>query len=338
MKNYLKLSFMILIVSIIMFGCSNNENKDENENEVLADNTENEENENIGFEDTNDEEEDPSIKLEPTSLDLNEPLDDLKDFYHSLYFIDSEELGMEDELSLISLYVDYKNDKEFTSQIIGYTAEPKTQISVVTVSGENEFESKLEETDADGKDKAEEVIDGLYHYAGKFIWTEEGNSYSMDGGREVVSTNPENNIKPEDDMLKFYHDRVKMKYDIDEDFEKLKNSLVPDLLPEGYDLISLHVERNYRESLSSYPKFLGYTLEDKNANVVKFSYRTDYDKEPTLQEDDVEEIKIDGVDVQKAENEIMFTLGDGTYSIIYNDLNDETIEEIASSLIKKYQP
>lgn len=91
---------------------SNNENPEGNENNEYEDNTENENDEELSA--SNDQE------FSETSLDLTEPLEDIKEFYNSIYFSDVNIIDQDEGLIGIKVSKSIKEDS-YEASVNAYT-------------------------------------------------------------------------------------------------------------------------------------------------------------------------------------------------------------------------
>lgn len=340
MKKYVRLSFILIISMIFVIGCGKNEQNEEqpvnDEPEVLND--ENNVNEDNG-ENDNDEEVSAADDQEFSEalLDLTGPLEDIKEFYNSIYFSDVDIIDPEE--GLIGIEVTKSIIEDFyQASINAYTIDPQTRMTLVVNSGEDEFEEQANKNNLSGEAMAEEVKEDVYEFAESLIWKEDGNSYRLKGGRNVVSTVEENNIRPEDDRLLFYESLAKTNNELDDIHEFLDKIIIPTTLPSGYELSHVTIEKNTKEIIttSTYPIELAYGLKSDSGDPLYVITYGEYEHTPQLFGEDVEEIDVEGVTIQSKEDDIMFTLGDQTYRINYSDMELDDVLEIAQSMIEQF--
>lgn len=327
---------------IYLVGCGKNENNQEqpvnddievsnnenNENEINEDNTENENDEELPA--SNDQE------FSEASLDLTEPLEDIKEFYNSIYFSDVSIIDQDE--GLIGIKVSKSIQEDFyEASVNAYTIDPQARMTLVVNNGEDKFDEQADRDDLSGIAMAEEVKEEVYEFAESLIWKEEGNSYRLKGGRRVLSTVEENNIAPEEDRLLFYDNMAKTNNELDDVNEFLDKIIIPTTLPSDYELSLVSIEKNTTEiTFSSYPIELVYGLKTNGGEALYFITYGKYEQAPFLVGDGLEEIEVAGVTVQSKEDDIMFTLGDETYRINYSDLALDDVLEIARSMIEQF--
>lgn len=340
LKKYVKLSFILLITTLFVVGCGKNENDQE---EPVNDDPEvlNNENNEIEDQEENENEEEGSAaddqEFSEASLDLRGPLEDIKEFYNSIYFSDVDIIDPEE--GLIGIEVSKSIIEDFyQASINAYTIDPQTRMTLVVNSGEDEFEEQADKNNLSGDAMAEEVKEDVYEFAESLIWKEEGNSYRLKGGRNVISTVEEDNIRPEDDRLLFYESLAKTNNELDDVHDFLDKIIIPTTLPSGYELSLVTVEKNTKEIIttSTYPIELLYGLRSNGGDPLYIITYGEYEQTPQLFGEGVEEIEIEGVTIQSKEDEIMFTLGDQTYRINYGDIAVDDVLEIAKSMIEQF--
>src|SRR5690625_2019098 len=215
------LSFVLIVAMMLIVGCGKNEedqeqpvnddievsNNENNENEINEDNTDNENDEELPA--SNDQE------FSEASLDLTEPLEDIKEFYNSIYFSDVNIIDQDEGLIGIKVSKSIKEDS-YEASVNAYTIDPQARMTLVVTNSEDEFEAQANKSDLSGIAMAEEVKEEVYEFAESLIWKEEGNSYRLKGGRRVLSTVEENNIAPEEDRLLFYENMAKTNNELDD--------------------------------------------------------------------------------------------------------------------------
>ncbi len=339
MKNYVRVSFVLIVAMMFAIGCGKNEeNQEQPVDDIGVLNNENNDNE-VNEENENDEDVSSSNDHEFTeaALELTEPLEEIKEYYNSIYFSDVNIIDQEEGLIGIKVS-NLINEKILEATVNAYTIDPQARMTLVVTNSEDEFEAQANKSDLSGDAMAEEVKEGVYEFADSLIWTEEGNSYRLKGGRRVLSTVEENNIDPAEDRLAFYENLTKTNNELDDVNEFVDKIIIPTSLPSDYDLSFVTIEKNTNEIMfSSYPIELVYGLKDSGGETLYFITYGKYEHAPMLVGDGLEEIEVEGVTVQSKEDDIMFTLGDETYRINYSDLALNNVLEIAKSMIVQFK-
>ena len=341
LKKYVRLSFILLMAALFIVGCGNEENEPEepvNDEPEVLNNENNENNVNEEIEE-NDEKVSGSGDQEhaDAELDLIAPLEDIKEFYNSIYHSDADIIDQEDGLLGIRGSKSIETDT-YQAIIDAYTFDPQARMTLEVNSGEDEYEEQANKNSLGGGSMAEEVEEGVYEYADSLIWTEDGNSYRLKGGRNVISTVEENNITPEEDRLLFYENLTETNQALDDVNEFVEKIITPTTLPSGYELDLVYIEKNAEEILAlSYPLEFGYTVKTDDGGTLSFITYGEYEHAPQLVGEGVEETEVEGVTVQSKEDDIMFTLGDETYRINYVGLELDEVLEIAKSMIEQFK-
>ncbi len=326
---------------VFVVGCGKSEEEQER-SEQPVDDTEvmnNEEDENKDIEEKdNNEDVSSSIEQELTevTLDLTEPMEEIKKFYNSIYFSDVSIIDQEEGIIEMKVSNSIK-ENDFEATVSAYTIEPQARMTLVVNNGESAFEEQANKSNLSGGAMAEEVKEDVYEYADSLIWKEDGNSYRLKGGRNVLSTVKEENIEPSEDRMLFYENLAKTSNEIDSVNEFLDKVIIPTTLPSDYELTLVTIEKNIHEVMfSAYPIELVYGLKNNEGGSLYFITYGEYEDTPFLVGDGLEEIEVEGVTIQSIDDEIMFSLGEETYRIKYSDLDFDSVIEIAKSMIEKF--
>lgn len=333
--------FVLFITIALLTACSgndeNNSPKDNvtppesnNENELNTDNTNDNENENENEEDGNE------FALVDVSLDISEGIEEAYHFFDELYF--SNTAIVDEEIGLKSAEVTVHLDDSFqtTATLRAYTIEPQNTFHLSVDVNPDSFEDKLTKTDADGNDMAVEVADAAYEFAGDLIWKKDNHVYKLAGGRSVVSTNKDNEIHPEADRLLFYENLIPTNDELKTYDAFYRNVLVPTKLPEGFSLYRFNISYEQPQGLSQQPPAKSfYQVKGEKGETILFQVYGEYDEAPKLLGNDVREEVILETTVQINEELMSFELTDVTYQISSRGLPEETVLEIAASIIEQ---
>ena len=340
LKKYLRLSFILLMATLFVVGCGNNEqeepvnddpevlNNEDNENEEIEDDGENENDEEVSA--SNDQE------LTGAELDLITPLEDIKEFYDAIYYSDVDIIDQEEDLLGIRVSKSLE-ENTYEATMDAYTIDPQSRMTLDVNSGEDIYEEQVNKNSLGGGAMAEEVKEGVYEYAESLIWKEDGNSYRLKGGRRVLALVEENNIDPAEDRLLFYENLAKTNNELDDVKDFVDQIIIPTTLPSGYELSSVAIEKNAQEIMaSSYPIEFSYEMKTDSGGRLLVKTYGEYEHTPQLVGEGVEETEVEGVTVQSKEDDIMFTLGDETYRINYAGVELDDVLEIAKSMIEQF--
>jgi len=333
------------MATLFVVGCGKNENDQEepvnNDPEILNnednENNQNEEIEDLG-ENENDEEVSASSDQEFTDaeLDLITPLEEIKEFYDSIYYSDVDIIDQEEDLLGIRVSKSFE-ENTYEATINAYTVDPQSRMTLDVNTGEDVYEEQANKNSLGGGAMAEEVKEGVYEYADSLIWKEEGNSYRLKGARSVLALVEENNIEPEEDRLLFYENLAKTNNELDDVNDFVDKIIIPTSLPSGFELSSVSIEKNAQEIMaSSYPIEFSYEIKTDGGGRLLVKTYGEYEHTPQLVGEGVEETEVEGVTVQSKEDDIMFTLGDETYRINYLDIELDDVMEIAKSMIEQF--
>src|SRR5699024_3148883 len=253
--------------------------------------------------------------LVDVSLDISEGITEAYDFFDKLYFSDTDIIDEEIALKSanVTVYLDNQS-KNSIATFRAYTIEPQNSFNLSVGINPEDFEDKLNKTDADGNKMAVEVADGAYEYAEKLIWKADDFVYQLDGGRSVASTNKENEIHPEEDRLLFYENLVPTSDELKTYDEFYQNIKLPTQLPEDFtlDRVSLIYDQPLGFSKEP-PARLLYEAKGLDNESITFLVYGEYEEAPKLNGDHIREEDILQTPVQVDEERLLFTLNDETY-------------------------
>lgn len=330
LKGSIKLSFVLIVAIVFAVGCGNNneEIQEQPENDVeVKDNevNESEQNEENELDESNADE----TELVEGTVELSDTIDEITDFYNTIHFSEIDIIDQEEGIAVIeaSKVVD---SNDFEVLLRGYTLDGNALLDLVVKSGEAEYERQAD------RNMAEKVKDGVYESGDTLVWEEGGNSYGLRGGRSVISSNEDNNIEPAEDRLLFYGGLTKTNNELDGVNEFIDEIIFPTILPSDYNLSSVTIKKNTREVLAvSYPEELVYVMKGADGSALKFVTYGSYENALQLVGDGLEELEIEGVTVQTKGQEVLFTIGDKTYHIQYEDITLDDVLEIVKSMIEQ---
>lgn len=332
---------MLLITTTLLAACGGSKDVENNLEEDSSTSVDNDDDEliddSVDEEDIDDDENDvDEYALVDVSLDISESITEAYDFYDEIYFSDTEII--DEEIGLKSANVTVYSDSQSHNIAIlrAHTIEPENSITLSVNINPEDYENKLAKKDADGNKMAVEVAEDTYEYAEKLMWKEEENVFQIDGGRSVISTVKENEIHPEEDRLLFYENLVPTNDELKTYDEFYQNIKVPTRLPEGFSLyrVSLFYEQPGEFSNASPARIL-YEVRSPNNESIMFEVYGEYEEAPKLKGDNVREENILETPVQADDETLLFTLDDETYEIFYMEVPEETIFEIAESIIEQ---
>lgn len=323
--------FVLLITTMLLAACGENNEGDafEGNDNTSVDHIDNK----MNGDETNVSE----IALVDVSLDISESITEAYDFFDKLYFSDTEIIDEEIALKSanVTVYLDDQSQNS-TATLRAHTIEPQNSFNLSVNINLEGFEDKLTKTDADGNKMAVEVADDAYEYTNKLIWKKDDLVYELDGGRSVRSTNKDNEIHPEEDRLLFYEKLVPTNNELKTYDEFYQNIKVPTQLPEGSALYRVSLIYDQPLGLSKEPPArILYETKGLDHEVITFLVYGEYEEAPQLKGDNIREENILETPVQIDEEKLLFTLNDETYEIHYTEIPEETILEIAASIIEQ---
>src|SRR5690625_3292814 len=330
--------FVLLMTTILFAACGgNNEEETSNTSVNNIDNDMNDDEDNIDNGMNANENNVNEFALVDVSLDISEGITEAYDFFDKLYFSDTDIIDEEIALKSanVTVYLDNQS-KNSIATFRAYTIEPQNSFNLSVGINPEDFEDKLNKTDADGNKMAVEVADGAYEYAEKLIWKADDFVYQLDGGRSVASTNKENEIHPEEDRLSFYENLVPTNNELKTYDEFYQNIKMPTQLPEDFTVGRVTLIYDQPLGLSKEPPArILYEAKVRNHEIITFIVYGEYEEAPPFKGDQVSEENILGIPVQIDEEKLLFTLDDETHEIHYMEVPEETILEIVESIIEQ---
>lgn len=329
--------FALLMTTFLLVACGGNDERKKNTPVDTINNDTSGDVEKVDNDMNDDENNTNEFVLVDASLDISEGITEAYDFFDNLYFSDTEiideEIGLQG--AEVTVYLD-NQDRPNTATLKAYTIEPQNSLRLSVNINPDDFDNKLTKTDADGNKMAIEVADDAYEYAGKLMWKKDDFVYELDGGRSRISTVKENEIHPEEDRLLFYKNLIPTNNELKTYDEFYQNIKMPTQLPEGFTLyrVSLFYEQPLGLSKKPPARIL-YETKGQNNESIMFLVYGEYKNAPKLSGDNIRVENLSQTTVQIDEEKLLFTLNDETYEIHYSEIPEETILEIAKSIIEQ---
>ena len=279
--------------------------------------------------------------MEEVSLDLTDSIDQAVEFYEEIYFTDSEVVNDDvDWYGIESIVYFDDGNTDYEANIWAYTIEPEASLDLKVLSGTDSFEEVKDKTDIRGDSLSEQVRDDAYEFTSKLHWVKDGNTYIVDGGRHVISTNKDSELLPENDRLEVYENPTQDKQlNFDEDgIDFYKSAIVPTVLPKNFELKHVQIEERTKEMAFTNIKYnIRYAFENKSEERLYIRNYIQFNERDIKIKDETEVYDLNGVEVHRNDPEqtLIFSLNDELYRIYYEGLEYDDVEKVAESMIEQ---
>src|SRR5690625_1196463 len=214
MKKYGLLLVMIVAVLIVACGGYDGEEKVEVSNNAAEDISENEENNSGEETDHHKNNHDGNYEIDRSAftevdMDTDKILDDIYDYYDSIYYADTDFIDTNDAIS--SYDAAYTPNTGFADYVVSFTQnieEIDDRLYLQIKSSDFDYSLAMKREDDDGNKQAKQIKDDLYHYKDDYIWLLEDYAYSLSTMEEV------------DDLEAMALDDSEIKYETNNEFDK----------------------------------------------------------------------------------------------------------------------
>lgn len=258
------------------------------------------EEENNAEEKETNKEEEKEVKEE---LTLNERITQLKDFYETVYRVESK--NYETKLETIMVYGGINSPIEAT--IVTETFDNGKRVDRLHLEVEN-TEEKFDYAEPN------EIGNGLYqHNSGYYLWKKDGYTYELSGSYEEYAN----------DMVDSYQNQIKANGEMDNVTKHFENEKVPSYIPEGFKLNYVEIRKDFEDSIFISGNLnLLYGLQNDKYDVISVSVSTGFAELPNVE-------NIVGVTSTKQINDVVVAYKETSYSKQFFFVVKETLYALA---------
>lgn len=336
MKKYSLL--LVMIVAVLLAACGGNDGEEKvevsnNAAEEIPVNEENNSDEETDHQKGNHDgnyEIDRSAFME-VDMDANKILDDIYDYYDSIYYADADFIDTNDAIS--SYNAAYTPNTGFADYVVSFTQnieEIDDRLYLQIKSSDFDYSLAMKREDGDGNKQAKQIKDDLYHYKDDYIWLLEDSAYSLSAMEEV------DNLE-ETMALAVYENMKETNNELDKHEAFYREVIYPSHLPDGLELDEFRISRVDRNTMPQASVLLIYSMENQD-KYLSITIDGEYSEEPTI-EKDAEEFVLEDITFYRSDVNLLFTLDDVTYTI-YSEAGNYSTEQllgIAMSIVEQVE-
>lgn len=336
MKKYSLL--LVMIVAVLLAACGGNDGEEKvevsnNAAEEIPVNEENNSDEETDHQKGNHDgnyEIDRSAFME-VDMDADKILDDIYDYYDSIYYADADFIDTNDAIS--SYNAAYTPNTGFADYVVSFTQnieEIDDRLYLQIKSSDFDYSLAMKREDDDGNKQAKQIKDDLYHYKDDYIWLLEDSAYSLSAMEEV------DNLE-ETMALAVYENMKETNNELDKHEAFYREVIYPSHLPDGLELDEFRISRVDRNTMPQASVLLIYSMENQD-KYLSITIDGEYSEEPTI-EKDAEEFVLEDITFYRSDVNLLFTIDDVTYTI-YSEAGNYSTEQllgIAMSIVEQVE-